>query len=89
MIKIPINLFFIFFQFFCFAQGIPKDTVFIKYQDQDNDTLYIEGGVEELGIDRLSDLLELKYQGVLEGQQVLGNIDTIKKLFIDFQKHLY
>ena len=46
MIKIPINLFFIFFQFFCFAQGIPKDTVFIKYQDQDNDTLYIEGGVD-------------------------------------------
>ena len=52
-------------------------------------TKYIEGGVEELGIDRLSDLLELKYQGVLEGQQVLGNIDSIKKLFIDFQKHLY
>ena len=52
-------------------------------------TKYIEGGVEELGIDRLADLLKLKYQGVLEGQQVLGNIDSIKKLFIDFQKHLY
>ena len=50
---------------------------------------YIEGGVEELGIDRLSDLLKLKYQGILEGQQALGNIDAIKKLFIGFQKHLY
>ena len=50
---------------------------------------YVEGGVEELDINRLSDLLTLKYKAIYDGEKVLGNVDGIKKMFIDFQKHLY
>jgi type I restriction enzyme R subunit len=50
---------------------------------------YALGGVEELDIDRLSDLITLKYGTVYDGQNVLGEIDDIKNMFIGFQKHLY
>jgi type I restriction enzyme R subunit len=50
---------------------------------------YVEGGVEELDLDRLSSLIELKYNTVHDGLEVLGNVDEIKSTFIDFQKHLY
>ena len=50
---------------------------------------YVEGGVEELDINRLSDLIELKYETVSDGQKVLGDVKEIKNTFIDFQKHLY
>ena len=50
---------------------------------------YVEGGVEELDLDRLSSLIELKYNTIHDGLQVLGNVDEIKNTFIDFQKHLY
>ena len=50
---------------------------------------YVEGGVEELDINRLSDLIELKYHTVSDGQKVLGDVENIKNAFIDFQKHLY
>ena len=50
---------------------------------------YVEGGVDELDINRLSDLIELKYKTIHDGQKVLGNPDSIKKTFIEFQKFLY
>jgi type I restriction enzyme R subunit len=50
---------------------------------------YVEGGVDELDINRLSDLLTLKYKALYDGEKVLGNVEGIKKMFIDFQKHLY
>jgi type I restriction enzyme, R subunit len=50
---------------------------------------YIEGGVEELDINRLSSLVELKYKSLHDGQKILGNADEIKNTFIEFQKHLY
>ncbi|MDB9812154.1 DEAD/DEAH box helicase family protein [Candidatus Pelagibacter sp.] len=50
---------------------------------------YVEGGVEELDLDRLSSLIELKYSTIHDGLEVLGNVDEIKNTFIDFQKHLY
>ena len=50
---------------------------------------YVEGGVEELDINRLSSLVELKYKSLHDGQKNLGNAEQIKKTFIDFQKHLY
>tara|TARA_B100000927_G_C16258524_1_gene386473 strand:- start:165 stop:689 length:525 start_codon:yes stop_codon:yes gene_type:complete len=52
-------------------------------------TKYVEGGVDELDINRLSKLLELKYKSVHEGQKALGNPERIKNTFIDFQKYLY
>ena len=50
---------------------------------------YVEGGVEELDINRLSSLIELKYKSLHDGQKVLGDADNIKNTFINFQKHLY
>ena len=40
-------------------------------------------------MDRLSDLITLKYKTVSDGQKVLGDIDGIKNMFISFQKYLY
>ena len=48
-----------------------------------------EGGVDELDINRLSDLIELKYRTIHDGQKILGDADSIKSTFIEFQKHLY
>jgi type I restriction enzyme R subunit len=48
-----------------------------------------EGGVEELDINRLSDLIILKYKALQDGEKILGNPEGIKNMFIDFQKHLY
>jgi type I restriction enzyme R subunit len=50
---------------------------------------YVEGGVEELDINRLSSLVVLKYKSLHDGQKALGDADKIKSTFIDFQKHLY
>ena len=50
---------------------------------------YVEGGVDELDINRLSDLIELKYKTIHDGQKVLGSPESIKKTFIGFQKFLY
>jgi type I restriction enzyme R subunit len=50
---------------------------------------YVEGGVDELDINRLSDLLTLKYKAVYDGEKALGNVEDIKEMFIDFQRHLY
>ena len=50
---------------------------------------YAEGGVEELDLDRLSSLIELKYNTIHDGLRVLGSVDKIKNTFIEFQKHLY
>ena len=52
-------------------------------------TKYVEGGVDELDINRLSKLLELKYKSVHDGQKALGDAESIKNTFIDFQKYLY
>jgi type I restriction enzyme R subunit len=50
---------------------------------------YVEGGVEELDINRLSNLIILKYKALQDGEKILGNPEGIKNMFVDFQKHLY
>ncbi len=50
---------------------------------------YVEAGVDELDINRLSDLVVLKYKSLHDGQKVLGDANKIKNTFIDFQKYLY
>lgn len=50
---------------------------------------YVEGGVDELDINRLSSLVKLKYKSLHDGQKVLGDVDEIKTTFIEFQKYLY
>ena len=50
---------------------------------------YIKAGVDELDIDKLSPALVSKFGGIYEAQRELGNVDDIKRLFVDFQRHLY
>lgn len=50
---------------------------------------YIEEGVEELDQEKLPSLLQLKYHAIEDARQILGEIQSIRDLFVEFQKHLY
>ncbi len=50
---------------------------------------YVKGGIEELDPNILSKLLILKYNEIYDAENQLGNLNDIKKTFIDFQKNLY
>lgn len=50
---------------------------------------YIDTGVQELDQAKLPQLMELKYQTIADGIDVLGGIDSARNLFLGFQKHLY
>lgn len=50
---------------------------------------YIQDGVDELDIAKLSTVIKSKYGGIPEAEKALGSIDDISKVFIEFQKHLY
>ena len=50
---------------------------------------YVDCGVEELQLDQLPQLLELKYGSVFDAADRLGTPETIRQLFVGFQKELY
>jgi len=50
---------------------------------------YVQEGVDELDMAKLSATLTSKYGSVYEGQKVLGNVEEIKRVFVDFQQYLY
>jgi len=50
---------------------------------------YIEVGVEELDQEKLPHLLTLKYKAIDDAKDKLGTVETIRNLFIGFQKFLY
>jgi type I restriction enzyme R subunit len=50
---------------------------------------YIRSGVEELRMDKLKTLLELKFCSVPEGINALGGVPSARQTFKDFQHHLY
>lgn len=50
---------------------------------------YVREGVEELDDVKLPDLLELKYNAIADAKKVLGDIPSIRKVFIGFQEYLY
>lgn len=50
---------------------------------------YIETGVEELDQEKLPHLLTLKYQALDDAKEVLGTVESIRNIFIGFQKFLY
>jgi type I restriction enzyme, R subunit len=50
---------------------------------------YEAKGVEELGEDKLPVLLNLKYHAIANAVDALGEVDTIRSVFFDFQKNLY
>ena len=50
---------------------------------------YVQSGVDELRMDKLKTLLELKFGSVPEGINALGGIPIARQTFKDFQHHLY
>jgi type I restriction enzyme, R subunit len=50
---------------------------------------YIETGVDELDQEKLPILLRNKYQSLEDAKDILGDVATITRLFIEFQEHLY
>ena len=50
---------------------------------------YIKDGVDELDDSKLGKLITLKYKSNTDAKRVLGDLDEIRNVFIDFQKHLY
>jgi type I restriction enzyme R subunit len=50
---------------------------------------YVQQGVDELDIGKLSTILQAKYGSVHAAQQQLGDAEDIRQTFIDFQRHLY
>ena len=50
---------------------------------------YIQEGVDELSMANLGSSLTSKYGSVYEGQKALGDVDEIKRVFVDFQQYLY
>ncbi|WP_305805954.1 type I restriction endonuclease subunit R [Stenotrophomonas sp. YIM B06876] len=50
---------------------------------------YVDQGVDELDLDKLSPLLRLKYHAISDAAADLGTPEQIRNVFIGFQKHLY
>jgi type I restriction enzyme R subunit len=50
---------------------------------------YVEEGVDELDLDKLTPLLRLKYNAIADAAAELGTVDQIRGLFVGFQKYLY
>jgi type I restriction enzyme, R subunit len=50
---------------------------------------YIQSGIDELDQETLPILLENKYQSLEDARAILGSVSEIRKLFIEFQQHLY
>ena len=52
-------------------------------------SLYINEGVEELGSNKLPDIISMRYGSIPDGMKVLGGVNVAKNIFHDFQKNLY
>lgn len=68
---------------------------FINYNDKQQEFLnfvlsqYITLGVEELDDVKITPFLLLKYRAIEDAKIQLGNVASIRKMFIEFQSHLY
>ena len=72
-----------------------KSLIFTHYQDRQQEFLdfvldqYITQGVRELDQEKLPRLLDLKYHAVADAVAVLGDVASIREMFVGFQKYLY
>ena len=72
-----------------------RDAVHADYDDKQREFLdfvldqYVNEGVQELAADKLEPLLVLKYDTVNDAVDQLGPPKDIRKMFLEFQKHLY
>lgn len=72
-----------------------RDIIHSSYTDKQKIFLdfvldqYVKEGVSELQPEKISSFLELKYGGIHDAVDELGEATSIRELFIDFQKHLF
>ncbi|MGF7140756.1 EcoAI/FtnUII family type I restriction enzme subunit R [Roseimarinus sediminis] len=72
-----------------------KATIFALLNDKQKEfiefvlTKYVEAGVTELDQEKLPILLQTKYQSLEDAMGILGDVQNISSLFIEFQRHLY
>lgn len=72
-----------------------KDKIFKGLDEKQKEFLgfvlskYEEKGVEELDEEKLPVLLNLKYHAIANAEQSLGDVDSIRSVFFNFQKALY
>lgn len=72
-----------------------RDLIFSHYDDKQQAfldfvlTQYINIGISELDRGQLPTLLDLKYQGIHDATESLGEVSKIRELFLGFQKHLF
>ena len=72
-----------------------KATIFALLNDRQKEFIefvlrkYVEAGVTELDQEKLPILLQTKYQSLEDAMEILGDVQNISSLFIEFQKHLY
>lgn len=50
---------------------------------------YVNEGVDELDVGKLSTVLTAKYGSINAAQRELGGVQDIQRTFVDFQRHLY
>jgi type I restriction enzyme, R subunit len=72
-----------------------KRSIFEGLEDKQKEFLdfvlskYEEKGVDELDEEKLPVLLNLKYHAIADAVSTLGDVDSIRSIFFDFQKSLY
>jgi len=74
---------------------LSKSVILAHHTDKQQEFLdfvldqYIRQGEGELDDEKLPSLIELKYHAIADAVAELGEVPTIREMFIGFQKHLY
>ncbi len=78
------------------AERVEKARTNFQNLDSENRTFlefvlqqYINLGVDELDDAKLSDFLQLKYHSIRDAKAALGDVNTIRNNFIEYQRYLY
>lgn len=72
-----------------------KDLIHSHYNDKQQAFIdfilanYVQDGIDQLAPTKIGHFLELKYGGVHDAAESLGEVPAIRQLFIDFQRHLF
>ena len=81
--------------FYAYRVETNKDNIYNLLNDKEHEFVgnvlrnYVDVGVDELDVGKLSTVLTAKYGSIHAAQEELGSVQDIQSTFIDFQKHLY
>jgi type I restriction enzyme, R subunit len=72
-----------------------RQDIFRRYDDRQREFIefvldhYVQGGIDELAQERLPQLLQLKYGGTYDAVEVFGDLQSVREVFVGFQRYLY